>query len=199
MSELVRFEVRFVPGGTGRAVLDHPSMGDMVHRFMPPDRRHGPMVGIVHFGDARPTPGALRDVMAIGEDVRAGRYGEFSLVVSSSDEATRDVIGDIAKSQDVAIFVTTSASDLHNAEPVGGLTEKDKITLDLVLRLGGTVTATELARDLSVEQTTAGNRLVSLHKKGYLQRVVRPHPVGDLFIDPRSVRLGAEAPVTKDR
>lgn len=197
MSEPLRFEVRFVPGGTGPAVLDHPGMGDMAHRFMPPDRRHGPMLGIVHFGAARPTPGALRDVVSIGEEVRAGRYGEFSLIVSSSDEATRDVLGDIAKAQDVAIFITTSASDLHNAEPAGGLTEKDKITLDLVLRLGGTVTATELARDLGVEQTTAGNRLVSLHKKGYLQRVTRPHPIGDLFVDPRSVRLGTEAHAAK--
>lgn len=190
MSDSVKFELRFVPGGTGPAVLDHPSVGEVLNRFMPQDRRHGPMVGIVHFGDARPTPGVLREIVAVGEDVRAGRYGDFSLVVNSTDRATREVLGDIAKAQDVAIFVSTSISDLASAEPVGGLTEKDKITLDLVLQLGGTVTATELAHSIGVEQTTAGNRLVSLHRKGYLQRITRPHPVGDLFIDPRSMRPG---------
>ena len=51
------------------------------------------------------------------------------------------------------------------------------------------LTAAEFARQVGIEQTTAGNRLVSLHKKGYLQRVERPHPIGDLFMDPRSIRF----------
>jgi predicted transcriptional regulator len=80
-------------------------------------------------------------------------------------------------------------SDLESAEPAGALTAKDRETLNFVLRAGGTVTASELAEQLSVEQTTAGNRLVALHKKGFLQRISRPHPSGDQFIDPRSVRL----------
>ena len=51
------------------------------------------------------------------------------------------------------------------------------------------VTAAEFAQQLGVEQTTAGNRLIALNKKGYLQRVERGHPIGDQFVDPRSVRL----------
>ena len=78
---------------------------------------------------------------------------------------------------------------LGQAEPVGTLTAKDRETLGLVLSGGGTVTATELAGQLGIEQTTAGNRLIALHKKGYLQRVERPHPFGDQFVDPRSVRF----------
>ncbi|WP_144405011.1 MarR family transcriptional regulator [Burkholderia pseudomallei] len=188
--ESIRFEVRIVAAGTGSSVWDHPNAGSVVQRFMPPERHHGPMVGIVHLSNVRPTPNVLRDVVVtIGEEVKAGRYGDFSLIVSSEDEATRSVISDIAKSHDVAMFVSTSTVDLAVAEPVGSLTIKDRETLDYVLRIGGTVTATELARQLGVEQTTAGNRLVALHKKGYLQRVNRSHPVGDLFIDPRSVRL----------
>jgi hypothetical protein len=96
---------------------------------------------------------------------------------------------DVATAQGVAMFVSSSSVTLEEAEPVGALTTKDRQTLDLVLQAGGTVTATEFAHRLGIEQTTAGNRLVSLHKKGYLQRIVRPHPVGDLFIDARSVRL----------
>jgi len=189
----VHFEVRIAPG-TGSSVWDHPNAVRVIQLFIPPDRRHGPMVGIVHLGSLRPTPNVLRDVVVtIGEDVKAGRYGDFTLIVSSEDEATRSVIGDIANSQDVAMFVSTSTVDLSSAEPVGSLTAKDRETLDYVLSIGGTVTATEMARQLDVEQTTAGNRLVSLHKKGYLQRAARPHPIGDLFLDPRSVRLAVSA------
>lgn len=186
----VRFEIRIVAAGTGSSVWDQPNADLVIQRFMPPDRRHGPMVGIVHLGGVRPTPNVLRDVVVtIGEDVRAGRYGDFTLIVSSEDEATRSVIGDIAKSQDVPMFISSSTIDLSCAEPAGGLTAKDRETLDYVLSVGGTVTATEMASQVGVEQTTAGNRLVSLHKKGYLQRLTRPHPIGDLFMDPRSVRL----------
>lgn len=32
----------------------------------------------------------------------------------------------------------------------------------------------------------------ALNKKGYLQRVERPHPMGDLFLDPRSVRFDVQ-------
>jgi predicted ArsR family transcriptional regulator len=78
---------------------------------------------------------------------------------------------------------------LEQAETVGDLTVNDRETLRLVLQAGGTVTAAELAEQLGIEQTTAGNRLVALNKKGYLLRVERPHPVGHQFFDVRSVDL----------
>lgn len=190
MSEKIHFDVKFVPAGTGSVVWDDPHAEHIVHRFMPQNRRHGPMLGVLHIGAVRPTPSVLRNVVVtIGEDVKAGRYGDFTFFISSEDEDTRSVISDIATSQNVAMFVSSSPIDLEHAEPVGELTAKDIETLNLVLDAGGTVTALELAHQVDIEKTAAGNRLVSLHKKGYLQRVERPHPVGDLFIDPRSVHL----------
>ncbi len=62
----------------------------------------------------------------------------------------------------------------------------------LVSQAGGTVTALSLAEQVNIEKTAAGNRLVSLQKKGYLQRVEQPHPAGDLFVDPRSVHLTSQ-------
>lgn len=188
--EPIRFQVRLVAAGTGSMVWDHPFADRAIQQHMPPDRRHGPMIGIVHLGLVRPTPNVLRDVVVtLGEEVKAGRYGDqFSLVVSSEDEATRHVIRDIAAASDIAMFVGPSSTDLRQAEPVGALTAKDRETMGLVLQIGGTVTATQLACELGCEQTAAGNRLTSLHKKGYLQRQERPHPLGDLFLDPRSVR-----------
>jgi len=189
----IRFDVRFVPAGTGSAVWGDPDANRVVQRFMPQDRHHGPMIGILHLGAVRPTPAVLREVIVgIGEDVRAGRYGEFSFVVSTQDDATRSVVKDIASAQNLAIFVSSSPVLLQTAEPVGVLTAKDRETLTLVMSAGGTVTAAEFADQLHVEQTTAGNRLVALHNKGYLQRLERPHPNGDLFMDPRSVRLGLD-------
>lgn len=186
----ISFDVKLVPAGTGSAVWDDPHPDRIIDRFMPPDRRHGPMIGILHLGRVRPTPVVLQNMLVgIGEDARAGRYGSFSFVVSTEDEATRNVVNDIATSRDLPIFVSSSSTFLNQAEPVGMLTAKDRETLNLVLTVGGTVTAAEFAEQLGIEQTTAGNRLVALNRKGYLQRVERPHPIGDQFIDPRSVRL----------
>ena len=191
MSEAINFGVKFVPAATGSGVWDDPYADQLIQRFMPPGRRHGPMLGILDIGAVRPTPGVLMNmVVTVGEDIRAGRYGDFSLFICSRDEDTRSVIGDIAASRNVAMFVCSSSADLEDAEPVGVLTARDRETLRLVSEAGGTVTASGLAGQVHIEQTAAGNRLVSLHKKGYLQRVERPHPAGDQFVDPRSVRMG---------
>ena len=92
MSWAIEFDVRMVPAGTGSAVWDDPHVDQLIHRFMPHDREHGPMLGVVHMGAARPTPRVLRNlVVTVGEDVRAGRYGSFSLFICSEDEDTRCV------------------------------------------------------------------------------------------------------------
>ena len=193
MSGAIPFDVKFVPVGTGPAVWDDPYVDQLIHRFMPHDRKHGPMLGVLHMGAARPTPGVLRNlVVTVGEDVKAGRYGNFSLFICSEDEDTRSVIGDVAASRNVALFVSSSSADLKDAEPVGVLTAKDRETLSLVSQAGGTVTAFGFAERVNIEKTAAGNRLVSLQKKGYLQRVEQPHPAGDLFVDPRSVHLTSQ-------
>ena len=186
----ISFEVRFVPVGTGYGVWDDPNGESLVQNFMPVHRNHGPMLGILHLGQVRPAPSILKHVIvAIGEDVRAGRYGNFGFIVSSEDGATRSIVKDIATAQDLPIFVTSSLTNLGNAEAVGALTARDRETLNCVLMGGGTVTATEFAEQQGLEQTTAGNRLIGLSKKGYLQRVERPHPSGDQFVDPRSIRF----------
>lgn len=190
MSQEISFEVKFVPAGTGSSVWDDPHVDRLVHRFMPRDRKHGPMLGVFHLGAARPTPRVLWNlVVTVGEDVKAGRYGDFTLFICSEDEDTRSVIGDVAASRNVALFVCSSSTDLKDAEPAGVLTANDHETLRLVSQAGGTVTAMGLAEQVNIEKTAAGNRLVSLQRKGFLQRVEQPHPAGDLFVDPRSVHL----------
>ena len=188
MTDAVNYDVRFVPAGTGPAVWDDPYADRLVQRFMPPGRKHAPMLGVINMDAVRPTPAVLRNaIVSVAEDIKAGRYGSCSLFVCSQDEDTRSVIGDIAGSQDVAVFLCSTYEDLEYAEPVGALTIRDHETLDLVFEAGGTVNAGQLAERVGIEKTAAGNRLVSLQKKGFVQRVERPHPAGDLFIDPRSL------------
>ena len=167
MSWAIPFDVKFVPVGTGSAVWDDdPYVDQIIHRFMPHDRKRTEL-GVLHMGAARPTPGVLRDlVVTVGEDVKAGRYGNFSLFICSEDEDTRSVIGDIAASRNVALFVSSSSADLKDAEPVGVLTAKDRETLRLVSQAGGS--RFEPRRAGQYRENGAGNRLVSLQKKGYL-------------------------------
>ena len=191
MSDAVNFDVKFVPAGTGPAVWDDPYADQVVHRFMPPERKHPPMLGVIHMDAVRPTPMVLRNVVVTpAEDVKAGRYGSCSLFICSQDEDTRSVIGDIAASQNVAVFLCSAYSDLEYAEPVGVLTAKEHETLGLVFEAGGTVNALDLTKRIGIEKTAASNRLVSLQKKGFVLRVERPHPAGDLFVDPRSLVRG---------
>ena len=195
MSDKVNFDVRLVPAGTGSVVWDSPSAMGVINRFMPQDRALDPMVGILYISKLRPTPTVLKDaVVSVGEDVRAGRYGNFSFFVSSEDDATRQVIGDIAASQNVAVYLTSSLRDFSQAEPAGKLTLNDLETLNLVQGVGGTVTVVDFALQVEMEKTAAGNRLSSLHQKGYLHRVQRPHPAGDLYVDPRSLNPGYKEP-----
>lgn len=196
----IAFQIKFVPAGTGAGVWDDPHADKLLERFLPLQRESVPTIGILHLGDLRPTPSVLRQVIVpIGEDVRAGKYGVFSFVVSSSDDATRQVIGDIAAANALPVFITSSPSHIDLAEPAGALTLNERETLDAVFSVGGTVTAAELAKVKDVEQTTAGNRLVNLQRKGYLMRIERPHPEGDQFVDPRTVDASAVAAVASSR
>ena len=190
MSNEIHFDVKFVPAGTGSVVWDNPHAEQLIQRFMPYDRKHGPMIGILDIAELRPTPAVLRDVVVtVGEDIKAGRYGDFSFFISCNDADTQSLIGDLAKSRNIAVFLSTSTVELEGAEPVGALTTADYETLELVREMGGTITALGFSNSVGIEKTAAGNRLSSLHRKGFLQRVERPHPAGDLYADPRSVSL----------
>ena len=200
MTNTDRYVVRYVRVATGPVVWDDPHADQVVRRFMSLEREHPPMLVVIDLDATYPTARVLqRLVVNLGEDVMAGRYGSCSLVFCSQDEDTRNVIYDIAESQSVAIFLCSTYEDVRYADPVGDLTPSDLETLDFVFNEGGTVNAQDLANRDGIEQTTAGNRLVSLQKKGYVLRVQQPHPVGDLFIDPRSLgRSKAESTTESD-
>ena len=128
--EQVHFEVRFVNAGTGSAVWDDPdttgSWNRVIQRVMPQDRRHGPMIGILDLAKLRPTPVVIRDVIvSIGEDVRAGRYGNFTFVVSSEDDASQP---QPSVQSSVPAWVARSVSAIGAILPVGLFADSDPIS-----------------------------------------------------------------------
>lgn len=194
MSQRVQFGIRFVPvvAMDTSYVWDDADASDWIHQFMPHDRTSDPTLGILDIGKLRPTPHVLNDVVVVvGEDIKAGRYGALTFFICSEDEHTREIIRDVASSRNIALFLSSSSRDLGNAEPGGALSLTDSETLGVVKAMGGTVTAVEFASGVGIKENAAGNRLASLHRKGYLQRKARPHPTGDLFIDSRTVQLGS--------
>jgi hypothetical protein len=157
--------------------------------YFPSVRHKVPSLGILDLGNIRPTPPVLRDlIVGVGEDVRDGRYGNFTVIVAAANDATRDMVTWIAEANDLPLFVSRSPVELETAEPVGSITRNEQDTLRVLLLSGGTLSAADLAARLEIEETAAGNRLVNLHKKGYVQRIAQAHPKGDLFADARSVR-----------
>ncbi len=145
-------------------------------------------IGVIDFGASIPTPGVLYEwVVPLGQRARAEGMGQFTLIVSSTDEATRQMASYVAAANSLPLYVTNSCQDIHSAEPAGDLTATERETLQVLHRVGGTLTAADFGDRLGIEATAAGNRLVNLSRKGYVHRIVRSRSKGDLFVDPRTI------------
>ncbi len=184
------FSTRVISVATGGMLRDSKPLTSLRDSGMPPVPPDRPGVTVIDLGTATLTPGVLQDlVVPLGQQMRAGAYGQMNVVFSSADPVTQNFVGMIAAANDLALYVTFSPENLLGARPVGNLTPTEYQTLVVLAAMGGTTTAAGLAQHLEIDQTTAGNRLVGLSRKGFIQRLPRPRPGGDLFIDPRSVPL----------
>jgi hypothetical protein len=184
------FETRVISVATGGMLHDSGPVVSLRDSGLPPVRPEHPGITIIDLGAATLTPGVLQDlVLPAGQKMRAGVYGQMNVVFSSSDPVTQNFVGMIAAAHDLALYVTFSPENVLSARPVGNLTPTEYQTLNVLAAMGGTTTAAGLAQRLEIDQTTAGNRLVGLARKGFIQRLPRPRPGGDLFIDPRSIPL----------
>lgn len=155
----------------------------------PPVPNGAPRIGVLDFGETVPTPAALLEFLVpLAEGVRSGRYGQFALFVSAPDDATREFVQYLSTARDFAIFVAPSLGQLNQAVPAGDLTPTEHETLDVLARVGGTITASDFAASIGIGVTTAGNRLINLSRRGYVQRIPQSGRGGDRFVDPRTVR-----------
>lgn len=180
-------EWKVVRAATGQAIVSDPLLAVQLRDSSFPLSTSVPTIGVIDFGTSVPTPGVLYEwVVPLGRRAR-GDAG-FTLIVSSADPATRQMVSFVAAANAIPMYVTGSLEDIENAEPAGDVTVTELETLELLHRVGGTLSASDFGERVGIEATTAGNRLVSLAKKGYVHRFERSRREGDLFVDLRTVR-----------
>jgi hypothetical protein len=149
-------------------------------------------------------PQLVELVVPLAKATRAGSLGPLALVVCTSNQPTREVLRALAENSDLALFVAPSTERLTEAEPYGALTPTERETLEVMHRLGGTLTVAKFADATGLGATAATNRLVGVQQKGFVQKVERPRSAGAIFLDPpraieAQVALQRELPRTLAR
>jgi len=131
------------------------------------------------------SPSALMEmIVPLGQALRSGAYGSAALVVISSDDGTIEFLEALAQNHQLPIFLSSSpAAPLREARPIGALTNAEMQTYGLIRSAGGEVTSSRVAELAGIEVNAAVNRLSSLSKKGYVQRISRSRREGDGFVD----------------
>jgi hypothetical protein len=176
--------------GTGGMVLSDPALaGGLRDHELPPTAFSFPWTAVLDLRDTILTPSALRElIVPIGQRLRGGVYGELRLVVATEDDAVAEFVGLLAREHELPLFVARSsaAEDVALARPVGDLTAAERDTLQQLHGLGGVASVAWFAQVAGMEPSAATNRLVNLHRKGYVHRLPRNRRQGDLFFDPRA-------------
>lgn len=180
-----RRETRFVFTGD----LSNPAqVGSIRDRELPPTAREEPTTLVLDLSGKLLSPAGLREfIVPLGQRVRGGLYGDVRLVITTPDEATRELIALLAEKYKLSLFVASSPDprDVDDAEPVGTLTAAESETLQWLMDAGGSVTAARLAELSRLEPSAATNRLVNLERRGLVYRFRRPGERADTFADPR--------------
>jgi hypothetical protein len=182
----VELSTRIVAVGTGTGVLSEHQVASWIRSEDAREQDPGTVM-IIDLQGTKPTPGALLELVVPLREAVHG-WGNVAYVISSSDHATREIIGWIADANEIGVYVTSSPERLAEAEPAGELSPAEAHTLEQMKRMGGTLTASDLSVWIDVPKTAAGNRLVNLARKGYVLRIQQSRQKGDLFVDPRSIR-----------
>jgi len=182
-----RPQIRIISLGTGRGVwTDRHEAARFRDLYFPPTAVAGPTIAILDLTGVFPTPGVLQDfILPLAQRMRGGVYGQLMLVVRTHDDGVADFLSYLAKEHGLSIFTVLSSGMPGATQPIGKLTSTEQTTLNVLVQLGGTVTASDLAHNIGIESTAAGNRLVNLVRKGFIYRVAQPRREGDLFVDPR--------------
>ena len=133
------------------------------------------------------TPSALQElILPLAQRIRGGEYGMVHLIISTPDPGVSDFIRYMAQAHHLPLYLSRSPFDLREGTPVGTLTKTERSTLNTINVLGGRVTASRLAATEGIKPSAATNRLVNLHREGYLVRKPRGRREGDIYIEPLS-------------
>ena len=146
-----------------------------------------PQVVVLDLAEIDFTPSALQElILPLAQRIRGGEYGMVRLIISTTDPGVSDFIRYMAQAHHLPLYLSHSPFDLREGTPVGALTRTERSTLNTINVLGGRVTASRLAATEGIRPSAATNRLVNLHREGYLVRQPRGRREGDIYIEPRS-------------
>lgn len=193
--------IRMYAPGTRGILVDRCQATFLRDHFLPPTAVPEPTVAVLDLTGVFPSPSFLQDmILPLAQRIHGGVYGQLKLAVITHDTGVADFLGYLAHVHNLALFVATWSDllspamlALHDAQPVGDLTSTERTTLNVLVELGGTATASDLARVTGIEPTAAGNRLVNLTEKGFLYRFAQPQREGYIYVDPRSASDAAAA------
>lgn len=147
----------------------------------------GPQVLVLDLAGIVLTPAGLQElILPLAQRVRGGEYGTVRLVIATVDPGVADFVRYMAQAHQLPLYLSASPFDLSKGTPIGSLTQTESRTLDTIVTLGGQVTASMLAETEGLRPSAATNRLVNLHRGGYLVRLPRGRNEGDVYIEPRS-------------
>lgn len=148
-----------------------------------------PMLYLLDLNSVHPSIAVLDAYLReFAKQIKAGKYGDSAVVVSTQDESVRRYVEMLAAQDELPIYVSASTTSfaLIQAEPAARLTETERLTLRTVMDLGGTADARRVAHHLGLKHTTAVNRLNALCAKGLLSKKRRPGRTTDLYTDFRA-------------
>lgn len=167
--------------------FDVPGAAELRKTSFPPTAPQSPTVYMLDLNSVYPVAGVLQEyVLTLAREIRDGVHGPVSLVVNTRNVSIRHEIGNLAGTCRLPLFLASPQSPLTvaEAEPAG-LTPSESQVLEVIAEMGGRVTASALAKRLSLQPSAAHNRLTPLVEKGFLYRKSRPGRSPDLFCDPR--------------
>jgi hypothetical protein len=173
---------------TARVWTDRNWAASVREQLFPLTVTDQPYVAVLDLVGVLATPAVLEELLLpVAMGIRAGAYGQMSLVVYTHDRATAGFIEALASRFEVPIFVgvTKRWLDVPEIWPAGELTGTERETLAVLATHDGAVTASELGDILAISSTAAGNRLARLSEKSWVFRFRGSGTVGDVFVDPR--------------
>lgn len=146
-----------------------------------------PSMRLLNLGGATGmTLGAITELLApVIRGLAARSYGNLAVGVISSDGPVEVWLESMVAEFKAPVFLAASMADSPRAlRPAGALSATEASTLDIVIDLGGAMTAAQLASAAGLEAGAASNRLNTLERRGYLLRVSRSRREGDLYLEP---------------
>lgn len=185
---LPRLEIR---APTTDPLLDRAAMARFLAERVSPTGVHEPTVLVLNLEGRFLPVGALYElIVPLGQDVKAGRYGPLSIIISTRDEATAEAVRALAARFELPIYLSGSTADLEAATPATTVTTTQQAVLRALRDRGGRATVAEVAAELGSAHGAVSNVLTDLADDGLLLRVEGAGRRGHLYLDPAAATPG---------